>query len=75
MTGRRRAIADIRRLPSIELSERADAFGTISFGAAMSLFDGRNFGVWQPTFNATPQFLRISNVRFVCELIQKQTEH
>jgi len=66
---------DIKRLPSVELSERPDGFGTIRFGAAMSLFDGRNFGIWQPTFDATPQFLRIPSVRYVYELIQKQTEH
>ena len=65
---------DIKRLPSIELSERPNGSGTIRFGAAMSLFDGRNFGIWQPTFVATPQFLRIPNVRSVYELIQKQTE-
>jgi hypothetical protein len=65
---------DIKRLPSIELNERPDGSGTIRFGAAMSLFDGRNFGIWQPTFDATPQFLRIPNVRSVYELIQKQTD-
>jgi hypothetical protein len=65
---------DIQRLPSIDLSERSDGTGTIRFGAAMSLFNGQNFGIWQPTFDATPQFLRIPNVRFVYELIQKQTE-
>jgi hypothetical protein len=64
---------DITRVPSIELSERADGLGTIRFGAAMSLFDGRNFGIWQPTFDPTPQFLRISSVRSVYELIQRQT--
>lgn len=74
--GRRSAVKsmDIRRLPSIDLSERSNGTGTIRFGAAMSLFNGQNFGIWQPTFDATPQFLRIANVRFVYELIQKQTE-
>jgi len=66
---------DIKRLPSIELAQRLDGSGTIRFGAAASLFDGRNFGIWQPTFDATPQFLRIPNVRSVYELIQNQTEH
>lgn len=65
---------DIKRLPAIELDERADGSGTIRFGPAMSLFGGGSFGIWQPTFDATPQFLRIPNVRFVYELIQKQTD-
>lgn len=64
---------DIKRLPSIELNERADGSGTIRFGAALSIFDGRSFGIWQPTFDATPQFIRISDVRSVYELIQKQS--
>lgn len=65
---------DIHRLPYIDLSERSDATGTIRFGAATSLFNGQSFGIWQPTFDAVPQFLRIPNVRFVYDLIQKQTE-
>ena len=65
---------DIKRLLSIDLSERQDGSGTIRFGAALSLLNGQNFGIWQPTFDATPQFLRIPNVRFVYELIQRQTE-
>jgi len=66
---------DIKRLPAIELNERPDGSGTIRFGAPMSLFSSQNFGIWQPTFDATPQFLRISNVRSVYELIQEQNEH
>jgi hypothetical protein len=65
---------DIRHLPSIELSERSDGSGSIRFGQPASLFSGQNFGLWQPTFDATAQFLRIPNVRFVYELIHKQTE-
>lgn len=65
---------DINRLPSIELNERPDGSGSIRFGPALSLFDGQSFGIWQPTFDATPQFLRIQNVRSVYELIHKQTD-
>lgn len=65
---------DITRAPSIELSERADGSGTIRFGAAVGLFDGQNFGIWQPTFDPTPQFLRVPNVRSVYELIQRQPD-
>jgi hypothetical protein len=64
---------DIKRLPAIELNERSDGCGTIRFGEASSLFARQNFGIWQPMFDATPQFLRIPNVRSVYELIQKQT--
>lgn len=64
---------DIKRLAAVELDERPDGSGTIRFGAAMSLLDGRNFGLWQPTFDPTPQFIRIPNVRAVYELVQKQS--
>ena len=64
---------DIKRLPALELDERSDGSGTIRFGASGSLFTGGNFGIWQPTFDQTPQFIRISNVRSVYELIQKQS--
>ena len=65
---------DIKRLPVMELSERDDGSGTIRFGAALSLLGGNNSGIWQPTFDSTPQFIRIPNVRSVYELIQKQTD-
>ena len=65
---------DIKRLPSIELSEREDGSGTLRFGPAMNFFGGQNFGIWQPTFDPTPQFLRSPNVRSDYELIQRQID-
>lgn len=63
---------DLNRLPALELDERSDGTGTIRFGPSGSWFGGGNFGLWQPTFDPTPQFIRIANVRSVFELIQKQ---
>ncbi|QNQ09942.1 PH domain-containing protein [Sphingomonas alpina] len=63
---------DIKRLPALEFDERSDGTGTIRFGASGNWFNGGNFGIWQPTFDQTPQFIRIADVRAVYELIQKQ---
>jgi len=63
---------DIKRLPALEFDERSDGTGTIRFGASGNLFSGSNFGLWQPTFDQTPQFIRIDNARHVFELIQRQ---
>lgn len=65
---------DIKRLPALELDERSDGSGTIRFGSSGGWFTGNNFGIWQPTFDPTPQFIRIPNVRSVYQTIQKQTE-
>jgi hypothetical protein len=64
---------DISRLPALELDERSDGFGSIRFGSSGGWFGGNNFGIWQPSSDPTPQFIRIPNVRHVYELIQKQT--
>ena len=61
---------DIKRLPVLELNDRADGSGTIRFGPSDNWFGGNNFGLWQPTFDPTPQFIRIEGVRAVYELIQ-----
>lgn len=66
---------DITRLPSLEFDERADGSGTIRFGATGGLLSGaHNFGIWQPTFDPTPQFIRVPNVRSLYDLIQKQSD-
>ena len=66
---------DIRRLPSLEFDERSDGSGTIRFGASNGWLSGaNNFGIWQPTFDPTPQFIRVPNVRSLYELIQKQSD-
>lgn len=64
---------DIKRLPALEFDERSDGTGTIRFGSSDWL-SGRNFGIWQPTFDQTPQFIRILNARQVYELIQRQAQ-
>jgi hypothetical protein len=65
---------DIKHLPSLEFDERSDGSGNIRFGASGSWFNGaNNFGVWQPTFDPTPQFIRVPQVRSLYQLIQKQT--
>jgi hypothetical protein len=73
-TGSNTKSLDINRLPALELDERSDGSGAIRFGTSGGWLTGNNFGMWQPTFDPTPQFIRISNVRFVYEIIQKQTE-
>jgi hypothetical protein len=66
---------DIKRLPSLELDERSDGSGTIRFGASGGWFSGaNNLGIWQPTFDPTPQLIRIPHVRSIYELIQKQSD-
>ena len=63
---------DIKRLPTLEFDERSDGTGTIRFGHSGNWFTGNNFGIWQPTFDQAPQFIRIENARSVYELIQRQ---
>jgi hypothetical protein len=66
---------DIRHLPALELSEHGDGSGTIRFGPAISLLRANNnFGIWQPSLDPTPQFIRVPNVRSVYALIRKQAE-
>jgi hypothetical protein len=72
-TGSNTKSLDIDRLPALELDERSDGSGSIRFGTSGGWLAGNNFGMWQPTFDPTPQFIRISNVRSVYEIIQKQT--
>lgn len=64
---------DIAHLPALELTEHSDGSGTIRFGPAASLFSNNNFGVWQPSLDPVPQFIRIARARAVYDLIRKQT--
>lgn len=63
---------DLDRLPSLEFDERQDGTGTIRFGAPTGLFGANNFGIWQPTSDPSPQFIRIPNVRSAYEIIRRQ---
>lgn len=66
---------DIKRLPSLEIDERSDGSGTIRFGPSGGWFNGaNNFGIWQPTSDPAPQFIRIPHVRSLYELIQKHSD-
>lgn len=62
---------DIKRLPALELNEKADGTGTLKFGSG-GMFNSGNFGIWSPAFDSTPQFLGIDDVRRVYEVVQKQ---
>jgi hypothetical protein len=64
---------DLRRLPALELAERPNGFGTIRFGSSGGWSGGRNFGIWQPALDPTPQFIRIPNARAVYRLIQQHS--
>lgn len=66
---------DLRRLPALAFEERSDGSGTIRFGAVANWFSGSNFGIWQPTFDPTPQFIRIPDARLVYALIQQQASN
>lgn len=63
---------DIRRLPSLELQERPDGSGTIKFAASAFLSGMNGFGIWAPSLDPTPQFLRVKDVRKVYDLIERQ---
>jgi hypothetical protein len=59
------------RLPSVDLSERADGRGTIRFGAVSPYWMGRGFSGWTPALDSTPQFIAIDDARRVFDLIQR----
>ena len=72
-TGNNTKSLDIGRLAALELDERADGSGSLRFGTSGGWFTGNNLGIWQSTFDPTPQFIRIPDVRTVYELVQKQS--
>jgi hypothetical protein len=65
---------DIRRLPQIELNETQDGSGSIRFGSSLSIFAMNGFAIWSPSFDPTPQFIRIPNARGVYEIIQRAAD-
>lgn len=79
---------NIACLPALDIEERADGSGTIRFdrpvgwwtgnlaadkGGTMDQIESNLDMVWQPMLDATPQFIRIANVRAVFDLIKSQT--
>jgi hypothetical protein len=65
---------DIKRLPCLELDQNKQGRGTIKFGPSSGFSNARNFGIWSPSFDTTPQFLEIEGVRSVYELIERQSK-
>ena len=58
------------RLPDASLTERADGRGTIRFGQQYSYWNRNNMSGLMPSFDPTPQFITIQNVREVFAQIQ-----
>lgn len=64
---------DLARLPALELVEHPDGSGTIRFGSSGGWSGGRNFSIWQPALDPTPQFIRIPSARSIYDLIQQHS--
>ena len=63
---------NLDKLPSCDLVESSDGSGTIRFGTPPSIFVRRgSWGMWTPSIDPTPQFLRIENARNVFDQVQK----
>jgi hypothetical protein len=66
---------DIRHLPLLATTVRADGSGTLSFGQTASLFSaaghGSGMGFWHPALDPTLQFLGIANVAQVRSLVER----
>ena len=69
--GRSQKSLDVRRLPQIELSERADGTGTIRFGTSPNMFGANGLSIWSPALDPTPQFVRIERARNAYDIIQR----
>ncbi len=65
---------DIKRLPILEINQNKQGRGTIKFSPSSNFLNSRNFGIWSPSFDTTPQFLEIENVQSVYELIERQSK-
>jgi len=67
---------DIASLPTLDLTERRNRSGTISFEPSSSLFDSfygwNSFRAWVPTLGGSVRFLDIPDARKVYEIIRRQ---
>lgn len=67
---------EIDALPALDLKERGNGHGTISFETSSSVFDvfggGNSWTIWVPTFGSSLRFVDIADVRKVYELIRRQ---
>ncbi|MFK0163314.1 PH domain-containing protein [Rhizobium sp. NPDC090279] len=61
------------RLPALDLDQKGDGTGTISFGSDAQVGYGRRNGLgsWTPALSNVPQFLGISEVRETFNIIQR----
>lgn len=60
------------RLPSLNLTEGRNGYGTITFGEVAQGYSGRNgFQGWIASLDPTPKFVNIENVRSVFDQIQR----
>ncbi|WP_205196090.1 hypothetical protein [Brevundimonas huaxiensis] len=73
LRGRKLTSMEIRRLPKLELSERGDGTGSITFEGNWftAAFAMNGFGAWLPALNGA-QFLQIEKPRHVYDLIRTQ---
>ena len=67
---------DIRRLPMLDLRERADGSGTINFDREPSTWFNSNSGMgfWSPAMSRDFCFMRIPNVRTTYNLIVRRAD-
>lgn len=63
----------LSQLPDLDLIERSDGSGTIRFGQVVSAWGNRGIGTWSPSLDPTPQFIAISDVRRVFDLVQQSS--
>jgi len=63
----------LQRLPALDLDQRGDGTGTISFGSDAQVGYGRRNGIsaWTPALSNAPQFLGITEARETFNLIQQ----
>ena len=62
----------LAQIADVDLHERSDGRGDISFGKAASMWGRQNMGLWSPALDSVPQFLMIDGARGVFDLIQKE---
>jgi hypothetical protein len=69
---------NLDRLPEATLNETSNGRGTIRFGPALSIWNGRAMGgswaVWVASLDPTPQFLAIENVEKVFASVQERVQ-
>jgi hypothetical protein len=69
---------NLDRLPEATLNETSNGRGTIRFGPAFSIWNGRAMGgswaVWVASLDPTPQFLAIEDVEKVFASIQERVQ-